>query len=75
MIFQLYDPKDPRSIYNYSRGMIGKTFNEISEEDNILIREDQTKDDYACRRRKGGLGELIEEKYFMIHSNSDSRPV
>lgn len=74
MIFQLYDPKDPRSIYNYSRGMIGKTFNEISEEDNILIREDQTKDDYACRRRKGGLGELIEEKYFMIHSNSDSRP-
>lgn len=73
-----YDPTDPISIENYAQKMIGRTFSEICEEEELektsMIREESN---YAAshenRKRKGGLGELIEEKFFHYKCNNDSR--
>ncbi len=73
-----YDPTDPISIENYAQKMIGRTFSEICEEEGLkktsMIREESN---YAAshenRKRKGGLGELIEEKFFHYRCNNDSR--
>lgn len=79
MMSKLYDETNPLSIEAYSQNLIGKTFGEILKEDiykNEFIHE--TSDDYgnvhADKKRKGGLGELIEERFFHYKCNNDSRP-
>ena len=78
-LFGEYDATSPESIENYSQKMIGKTFSEICEQDEMtqagIVRETS---EYAVnhenRKRKGGLGELIEERFFHYKCNNDSRP-
>lgn len=72
-----YDEFDPVSIEEYARKLIGKTFLEVCEEDigkqSIIKEEGNYKADHENKKRKGGLGELIEERYFHYHSNNDAR--
>lgn len=79
MFFKSYDETDPLSIEAYSQNLIGKTFADVLKEDshnNELIHE--TSNDYGeaheNKNRKGGLGELIEERFFHYKCNNDSRP-
>ena len=73
-----YDEFDPVSIEEYARKLIGKTFLEVCEEDigkqSIIKEEGNYKADHENKKRKGGLGELIEERYFHYHYNNDARP-
>ena len=73
-----YDEFDPVSIEEYARKLVGKTFLEVCEEDigkqSIIKEEGNYKADHENKKRKGGLGELIEERYFHYHSNNDPRP-
>lgn len=79
MINNLYDETNPLSIELYSQNLIGKTFGDILKEDSYskeVIYEDSN--DYAInhenKKRKGGLGELIEECFFHYKCNNDSKP-
>ena len=73
-----YDETNPLSIEEYGQKMIGKTFADICAQDELnekLILDEPT---YAMKhenkKRKGGLGELIEERFFHYSCNNDSRP-
>lgn len=76
---QDYDETNPISIENYAQKLIGKTFADVCNEDDMsqamVVRETS---DYEARhenkKRKGGLGEIIEERFFHYHCNNDSRP-
>lgn len=81
MSTKLYDETTPISIENYAQKLIGKTFNDVLNdytkyESELLISEE--KEEYAenheNKKRKGGLGDLIEECYFHYKCNNDSRP-
>ncbi len=72
-----YDRTDPLSIESYGQRLIGKTFRDLcGQEDAGSCGEEP--DSYgarhADRKRKGGLGELIEERHFHYPSNHDARP-
>ena len=65
-----YDEKDPKSIEKYAKKLIGHTFEEI-----LLWNADkisEKKMSYGDSARKGGLGNLLEEKYFGYDANSTS---
>jgi DNA mismatch repair endonuclease MutH len=74
-----YDETNPLSIEKYAQELIGKTFADVCREDNIknitMVSEES---DYATnhenKKRKGGLGEIIEERFFHYQCNNDSRP-
>lgn len=73
-----YDETDPISIEQYGKRLIGKTFKDICKEDEIYISDTDESINYAYKhenkKRKGGLGELVEERYFHYESNNDSKP-
>lgn len=74
-----YDITDPLSIQKYAEKMIGKTFQQICDEDTEstlkAVAEGQNYNvQHENKKRKGGLGELIEERYFHYEANSDQRP-
>ncbi len=74
-----YDPSDRKSIYEYAKELEGKTFRQIIEEDDfgLIVREgddDIYKIEHSDKRRKGGLGEIVEERHFHYKADSDSRP-
>ena len=77
-----YDKTDPVSIGKYAKKMIGKTFREIWEENEMsssgLLKEKTTTDRYmqshTDKHYKGGMGNLVEECYFKYKSNNDSDP-
>lgn len=56
-----YDKFSPKSIENYSKGLIGKSFREILGEE-------------VEYKGKGGLGQLLENYYFKYKPNSDKNP-
>ncbi|MDS0527589.1 Sau3AI family type II restriction endonuclease [Clostridium sp. SHJSY1] len=56
-----YDKFSPKSIENYSKGLVEKTFREVLGEGKEY-------------KGKGGLGQLLEEKYFLYKPNSDKNP-
>lgn len=65
-----YDEKDPKSIEKYAKKLIGHTFKEV-----LLWNADKTSEkkmSYGDSARKGGLGNLLEEKYFGYDANSTS---
>lgn len=79
MILKAYDETNPTSIEMYSQKLIGKTFSQILEEDiyNTQIVHDDSEDYgelHENKNRKGGLGELIEERFFHYKCNNDSKP-
>ena len=79
MFNKLYDDTNPLSIEEYSKKLIGKTFSDVIN-NNILNTEIVYEDsaEYATshenKKRKGGLGEIIEECFFHYKCNNDSNP-
>lgn len=74
-----YDDTNPISIEEYAQRLIGKTFLEICQEDDMkqsmVVREASNYEvNHENKNRKGGLGEIIEERYFHYQCNNDSRP-
>ncbi|MBS6722974.1 MAG: restriction endonuclease [Clostridiales bacterium] len=73
-----YDETNPKSIENYGKKLIGKTFLQVCVEDDIKKAEVVHDDDnyevkHENKKRKGGLGELIEERFFHYPANNDAR--
>lgn len=78
-MFKNYDLTDKYSIYEYAKNLKGKTFNQIYDEDQLRLVDSPAESDiyrqsYENRKRKGGLGQIIEERYFHYETNNDSRP-
>lgn len=75
---KLYDETNPVSIESYGRQLIGKTFYDVCIADDQAHGVVQEEPDYALahedKKRKGGLGEIIEERFFHYKCNNDSRP-
>lgn len=79
-MMDLYNESDPRSIQEYAQRLIGQTFRDVvkhyEKDKKSLLRKWPT--DYAeqheNKKRKGGLGDLIEECHFHYKCNNDSRP-
>ena len=74
-----YDETDPISIETYAKRLIGKTFADVCKQDDItkamVVREQQIKNESTRKRSgKGGVGKLIEERYFHYQTNNDARP-
>jgi DNA mismatch repair protein MutH len=70
----LYDRTDAESILNYAKQLIGMTFLEVIYTSDLTIESrNQCIQIYGNPRRKGGLGNLLEELYFKYKANSDSR--
>lgn len=81
-----YDKRDKNSIYEYALKLIGKNFREIRNDfyrntlnDTLFISEDFIDEDYFLDsyddvKRKGGLGELLEEMYFGYKPDNLSQP-
>lgn len=57
-----YDPSSAVSIFEYSKGLLGKTLREFVNED------------YQAKSGKGGLGQMVEEAYFFIVNNNRREP-
>lgn len=77
--FEEYDKTNPLSIENYAQRLIGKTFQEVIDEDeqNLRVRESSyygVSEVAEVKRNKGNLGQIIEEKFFHYKCNNDARP-
>lgn len=53
-----YDIKNATSIFNYSKGLLGKSLREF------------VWDDYQPKRGKGSLGQMVENIYFLLETNN-----
>ncbi len=74
-----HDETNPISIETYAKRLIGKTFADVCKQDDItktmVVRRLQImKLSTRIRGEKGGLGELIEERFFHYQANNDARP-
>lgn len=77
-----YDKKSPDSIERYAQRLIGQSFREVIEDDEVgfSTRVREKTDAYGssdvgeAKRNKGNLGQIIEEHFFHYECNSDSRP-
>jgi len=68
-----YDKTNPKSIEAYAKKLIGHTFLDVLEgklTDSESFAEQAT--EYGNKKRKGGLGNLLEEAYFGYAANSIS---
>ena len=54
-----YDIKDAKSIFEYSKGLLSNTLRNFVWEG------------YAPRAGKGGLGQMVENIYFFLDTNSN----
>ena len=72
-----YDSSNPSSIEAYAKRLVGMTFSQVCDADTIndvIVVDDNYEESHEDKKRKGGLGDLIEERYFHYKCNSDSRP-
>lgn len=76
-----YNPADKESIYEYAKKLKGKTFKDVCDEDDYFLSEivkETTGEEYKTfhekKSRKGGLGEIIEERYFHYKADNEARP-
>lgn len=53
-----YDKTSPISIFDYSKGLLGKTLREFVYEG------------YQPHEGKGSLGQMVENLYFMLETNN-----
>ena len=69
-----FDDGNPKSIEEYAKQLLGKSFYDVIgwkiERDCNQVTAEQV-DSYANKHRKGGLGNLLENVYFNYKSNSD----
>ncbi len=72
-----YDRTKPTSIEAYAQKLVGKSFRQIMDEDDAMLREEGTSygesDVGEQKRNKGNLGQIIEECFFHYSCNSDAR--
>lgn len=75
-----YNSLDKDSIYEYAKNLKGKTFRDVCDEDDYFIdkmADKTTKWEYEVSHeninRKGGLGEIIEERYFHYKADNTAR--
>lgn len=72
-----YDETDKESIFRYAQKLKGQTFNEVCDRDEVFLQPDQDalvyKEEYKNKKRKGGLGEIIEERYFHYKIDNEAR--
>ncbi len=69
-----YNPADVQSIACYAKHLVGKTFLNVLQ--NAVLSEEAYNEcvlKYGNPKRKGGLGNFLEEIYFGYKANSDSR--
>ena len=66
------DLSDQGSILGYAKHLEGMTFREVLDLD--IKPADYNAKTYNSAKFKGGMGNLIEERYFGYKSNSDRRP-
>lgn len=78
-MYKKYNSKDKESIYKYAQELEGKTFKDICDEDKYFltevikeISEEDYRTSYENKSRKGGLGELVEERYFNYKADNIS---
>lgn len=67
-----YDKSNPQSIEKYAKRLLGKTFRQIIEEDSKNTNYSIAND--GGFKKKGGLGLILENRFFHYKPNSDSRP-
>lgn len=65
------DFNDPESIERYAKQLEGMTFRDVLD---LGIRPKEAQHDYGSKRYKGGLGTLLEERYFGYKANSSPEP-
>lgn len=65
------DLSDPASLETYAKQLEGMTFREVLD---LGIVPDGVDRDYGNVRYKGGMGTLIEERFFGYKANSDQEP-
>lgn len=73
-----YNYTDPLSIEKYGQKMVGMTFQDIINHDTtnaLILQEDIIYGiTHENKRRKGGLGEIVEERHFHYKANNESGP-
>lgn len=70
-----YDDKNPGSIEAYAKKLIGKNFLDVIQEADLEAEiQLEIIDKYGNPKRKGGLGNLLEEIYFGYKANSNPEP-
>lgn len=73
-----YDETNPLSIQEYAQQLIGMTFNDVCNADTkaeFVMKETSNYEiSHENKNRKGGLGEIIEERFFHYKTNNDSKP-
>lgn len=65
-----YDKSNPSSIEAYAQKLIGKSFQDIIDDEESILQEGAS--DYENKRNKGNLGQIVEEKFFRYACNSSS---
>ncbi len=63
-----YSPDDPASIAAYAKQLEGMTFRDVLD---LGIVAEGVSREYSSKRYKGGLGTLLEERFFGYKANSD----
>lgn len=66
-----YNRAVPRSIEHYAQKLIGHTFQDVIDWAEL---EPEAAEGYSNASRKGGLGNLLEERFFFYKANSESEP-
>lgn len=61
----------PRQVYERGRQLVGMTFRGVLD---LGIYPDGIVREYNSRRYKGGMGNLLEERFFGYRANSDREP-
>ena len=61
----------PEQVRLRAEGLVGMTFRDVLELD---IYPDGVVREYNSRRYKGGMGNLLEERFFGYRANSDREP-
>ncbi len=54
-----YDITSSRSIFEYSKNLLGKTLRDFITED------------YSLKKGKGSIGQMVENLFFLIETNSN----
>lgn len=72
-----YDETDKESIYRYALNLKGQTFNDVCDQDETFVKDDENrliyKETYKNKKRKGGLGEIIEERFFHYKIDNEAK--
>lgn len=71
-----FDKTNPKSIESYAKKLINQTFKDVLDNSEYIssAEKDKIADQYGNKKRKGGLGNLLEEAYFGYKANSSPEP-